>query len=169
MSESLVVRLVRHAETASYEYDAGLTRRGRAQAHERAAQLAHALPPTHESISSMPLPKGHVRLLTFCTRSCSNVRLTNGWMSAHAPRTATFATFRSQSTKCSSSRPRPANSSPKEGNGHARQKDSGRRPTRWDIGCRLRCFFTSHRQSVVRRFLTAIVERTKPSAEIRLS
>lgn len=43
MSAPLVVRLVRHAETASYDYDAGLTRRGRAQVRERAAHIAATL------------------------------------------------------------------------------------------------------------------------------
>lgn len=44
MSGSFLVRLVRHAETASYEYDAGLTRRGRAQARDRAELIADTLP-----------------------------------------------------------------------------------------------------------------------------
>lgn len=43
MSAPLVVRLVRHAETASYDYDAGLTRRGRVQVRERAAHIADTL------------------------------------------------------------------------------------------------------------------------------
>jgi broad specificity phosphatase PhoE len=43
MTAPLVVRLVRHAETASYEYDAGLTRRGRGQVRERAAEIAATL------------------------------------------------------------------------------------------------------------------------------
>jgi broad specificity phosphatase PhoE len=43
MITSPTFHLVRHAETASYHYDAGLTRRGRTQARERAKAIADAL------------------------------------------------------------------------------------------------------------------------------
>jgi broad specificity phosphatase PhoE len=43
MITPLIVHLVRHAETSSYDYDAGLTHRGRVQARERAEAFADTL------------------------------------------------------------------------------------------------------------------------------
>ena len=55
MNTPLVVRLVRHAETASYDFDAGLTGRGREQARERAVHIAETLPyDAHVDIAYAP-------------------------------------------------------------------------------------------------------------------